>query len=252
MFYQPLKGKSIMHNLKAPKMTQKIGSLILLSLFMSVFTMQVNPAGLWQPGGQTQLVADAGWGFWQRRRPRTRLTSRGGVCAITPAFIGKYTVRHDRPLFTWKGESAEIITVRDYDTHQVIWSEPLNGNQQQVMYGGKTALEAGKLYDWQVLGAKPTESDRAFWTTFKIMPTTEQQAIDRDLDALSKQGSKEAILLEKADYFAAKNLLSDAVQVLYSVEPVSASFAEQRSSYVQDFCEKLPVQEAVVSPLTAK
>jgi hypothetical protein len=225
------------------KTSQKIGSLLLSSLFMSIFAMQVNPAGLLRPGGQTQLVAEAGWGFWGRR-PRTRLTTRGNLCAITPGFIGKLTLWHDRPLFTWKGESA-VMMVRDYETRQVIWSESLDGKAQQLIYSGQVALEPGKLYEWQVLGAKPTDSDRSLWTTFKIMPTDEQQAIDRDLKALAKQGDREAIVLEKADYFAGKNLWSDAIQVLYSIDGVSASFADQRSNYIQNFCEQ-PVKTATI------
>jgi hypothetical protein len=229
-----------MHNQKT---SHKIGSLLLSSLFMSIFAMQVNPAGLLQPGGQTQLVAEARWGFWGRR-PRTRLTTRGNLCAITPGFIGKLTLWHNQPLFTWKGESA-MMMVRDYETRQVIWSETLDGKTQQAMYSGKVALEAGKLYEWQVLGLKPTDSDRSLWTTFKIMPTDEQQAIDRDLKALAKQGDREAIVLEKADYFAGKNLWSDAIQVLYSIDQVSASFADQRSNYIQNFCEQ-PVKTATI------
>jgi hypothetical protein len=234
-----------MRNLKAPKTSQKIGSLLLLSLFMSVFTLQINPAGLLRPGGQTQLVAEAGWGFWHRRRPRTRLTSRGGVCAITPGFIGKeLTVWHDRPLFTWKGESA-VIMVRDYQTREVIWSEPIDSKTQQVNYRGSTVLTAGKLYEWQVLGPNPTDSDRSVWTIFEAMPTAERQAIERDLKALVKQGDQEAIVLEKADYFAGKNLWSDAIQVLYSVDQVSPSFADQRRSYIQNFCDE-PVKTAAI------
>jgi Domain of Unknown Function (DUF928) len=233
-----------MRNLKASKTTQKIGSLLLLSLFMSVVTMQVNPAGLLQPGGQTQLVAEAGWGFWGRRRPRTRLTTRSNLCAITPGFIGKLTLWHEQPLFTWKGESA-VIMVRDYQTREVIWSESIDSKAQQVNYRGKTALTAGKLYEWQVLGPNPADSDRNVWTAFKIMPTDEQQVIDRELNALTKTGEKEAIVLEKADYFAEKNLWSDAIQVLYSVDQVSASFADQRSNYIQEFCGKSSVKTAV-------
>jgi hypothetical protein len=231
-----------MRNLKAPKTSQKIGSLLLLSLFMSVFTLQINPAGLLRPGGQTQLVAEAGWRFWQRRRPRTRLTSRSNLCAITPGFIGKLTLWHNQPMFTWKGESV-VIAVRDYATRETIWSENLDGKAQQATYNGKTALTAGKLYEWQVLGPNPTDSDRGLWTTFKIMPTDESQAIDRELNALTKTGEREAIVLEKADYFAGKNLWSDAIQVLYSAEQVSPSFADQRRNYIQNFCDQ-PVKTA--------
>jgi hypothetical protein len=237
-----------MRNLKASKTTQKIGSLLLLSLFISIFTMQVNPAGLLPPGGQTQLVAEAGWGFWGRRRPRTRLTTRStSFCEITPGLIKTTKIWHDRPLFKWEGQAVQI-NVREHESQKVIWSQSLDGKTPQTIYSGDTNLEPGKLYQWQVLGSVKNESDRNFWTTFNVMPSSDHKAIATDLSALTKkvgQGSWEAIVLEKADYFAEKNLWSDAIQVLYSVDQVSASFADQRSNYIQEFCGKSSVKTAV-------
>jgi hypothetical protein len=189
-----------------------------------------------------------------QRRPRHRLGARSGICPISPGLLETYVVWHDRPLFVWQGRGAQII-VRDRQTQTVLWTQPLNGTDQKIAYNGKEPLQPGKLYQWQLLGIESSSSDRNQWTTFQIMPASDRDKIQADLQTLEQKlrttkVSQEEIVLQKADYFLnykikqenntneAPNAWSDALQTLYEVENLSPSFVEQRQTYVADFCTK--------------
>ena len=95
-----------------------------------------------------QLVAQnafTAWisSFWQRR-PSHRLGARSGICPIAPGLIETYVVWHDRPLFVWLGEGAQI-RVRDRESQAVLWTQSLKATERQIAYGGKEPLQPGKL-----------------------------------------------------------------------------------------------------------
>lgn len=174
--------------------------------------------------------------FW-KRRPRTRLGVRSGVCMVSPGLIDKYTTWHDRPLFVWQGNGSQV-NIRNRENKTVFWTQKINGTEQQVAYNGKDSLPPG-LYQWQVLGTNSSVPNS--WTTFEVMSTTERDTIKSELLSLEQQlqakgASKEEIALKKAEYFGDRELWSDAVQTLYQVENPSASFVEQRRSYVASLC----------------
>ena len=199
-----------------------------------------------------QLIAQSnGWitSFWGRR-PRKRLGARGGACAVAPGLLAeqksndlstqnKLAVWHERPMFVWDGKATQV-QVRDHANREVVlWTQPV-GATQQVLYSGD-ALQPGKFYQWQVLGEEPTGSDRNYWITFALMPTEQHDQIKTQLETLEQQlqssgSSAEEIALQKASYFADRNLWSDALQVLFAVENPSASFLEERRSYVAQLC----------------
>ncbi|MBW4595742.1 MAG: hypothetical protein KME46_23265 [Brasilonema angustatum HA4187-MV1] len=205
-----------------------------------------SPQPVVQQGFTARLSA-----FWQRR-PRHRLGARSGICAISPGLLETYVIWRDRPLFLWQGRAAQI-TVRDRETQTVLWTQSLNPTDKKIAYNGKEPLQPGKLYQWQLLGAESSSSDRKQWTTFQIMPAGDRDKIQADLQTLEQKlratkASQEDIAVIKADYFTnykikqendtneAPKAWSDAVQTLYDVENPSPSFVEQRQTYVANLC----------------
>lgn len=187
--------------------------------------------------------------IWQRR-PRKRNISRTiGVCAIAPGLVETYIVWSDRPLFLWQtqGKNQNVeISLRDYETKTVIWTQPVNTGDQKVLYSGQEPLKPGKRYQWQLSGS-PNPS----WTNFQIMSAEQRQQIDLDLKSIEQKlnankTAPEEIALKKADYFldykvkhqtedGIFHLWSDALQALY-IENASPSFVEKRQAYVASFC----------------
>ncbi|MBE9215549.1 hypothetical protein IQ247_23265 [Plectonema cf. radiosum LEGE 06105] len=185
--------------------------------------------------------------IWQRR-PRKRNISRSiGVCAIAPGLVDTYIVWSDRPLFLWhtQGKNQNVeLTVRDYETQKVLWTQPVNTADQKVLYSGQEALKPGNRYQWQLSGSSN-------WTAFEIMPANQRQQIQLDLQTLEQnlkanKTSTEEIALKKADYFlnyeikhqkedGIFHLWSDALQALY-IENPSPSFIQKRQAYVAGFC----------------
>jgi Domain of Unknown Function (DUF928) len=190
-------------------------------------------------GNQASLVAD--WqSIFRRYRPQRPLTSRGGICAVAPGLVGEVKVWSDRPLLIWNGAASQV-NIRDHENHQDLWTRMLNPSENYVAYDGE-ALETGKLYQWQVLREKPGEADRRQWHTFEIITGDERTQITADLQALEQalhQESGEAIALRKAEYFAEKNLWSDALQVLYTAEP-SPAIVQARQDRLNTLCPPPP------------
>ena len=205
-----------------------------------------------------QIIAQSnGWitSFWGRR-PRKRLGARGGACAVAPGLLAeqksndsstqnKLAVWHERPMFVWDGKATQV-QVRDHANREVVlWTQPV-GAAQQVLYSGD-ALQPGKYYQWQVLGEEPTSSDRNYWITFALMSSEQHDQIKTELETLEQQlqssrSSAEEVALQKAAYFADRNLWSDALQVLFTVENPSASFLQERRSYVAQLCPQGPTE----------
>lgn len=202
--------------------------------------------------GSVQIAQNTfiGWvaSFWQRR-PTKRLIARStsGVCAIAPGLVETYIVWSDRPLFLWHspGNNQDVqLVVRDYESREVVWTQPVNLVDQKVFYNAKNPLEPGKLYQWKL-------SDSTNWTVFQVMPASDRHKIQADLQALEQKlqatTSQEEIAIRKADYFLnyeirSKNeenidhLWSDALQTLNNVENPSPSFLKQREAMVADVC----------------
>jgi hypothetical protein len=162
-----------------------------------------------------------------------------GVCFVSPGILEeKNIIWHDRPLFLWQivnfnttnKESLlpkEIRLYTPFDSTQeqeILWRQNLDSsssamNFQRVRYTGEP-LELGKIYDWKIFdGNSKTQKE----LSFKIMDGTERDAIVRDLQNLeielkAENATDEEIALERANYFMQKNLWSDALQEIFSIE----------------------------------
>lgn len=195
-----------------------------------------------------------GWvaSFWQRRPSRPLAArSTSGICPIAPGLVETYIVWHDRPLFFWQnlGNNQDVqLIVRDYDSQTVVWEQPVNTADEKILYNNQQPLESGKLYQWKLSGSTSGTN----WTTFQVMPASDRDKIQVDLQTLEQKlratrASTEEIVLRKADYFlnyqikhkTENNILhlwSDALQTLFQVEQPSPDFVKNREAYIAALC----------------
>jgi hypothetical protein len=155
-----------------------------------------------------------------------------GFCGIAPAVLGTSNVIwSDRPLFLWQGK-VQNLELRPYSfdvaskNQSTLWR--IVPTDRQASYP-KEPLQAGKRYEWQVTYLSPQTKEPIQWQhTFQVMEKAERNPIAQDLNALEMQlktqnATAEEIALAKANYFADRDLWSDALQQIYAVgHPFSA------------------------------
>ncbi|MCY6493869.1 hypothetical protein [Leptolyngbya sp. GGD] len=178
--------------------------------------------------------------LWQRRPPRP-LGTRSGVCLMTPGLLEKdLRIVSDRPLFSWQGKATKL-NVRDYTTQKIVWTIDLDPQAQQIAYGDVNPLEPGKLYEWQVLGEKPSSTDLGYWTTVEIMAAPERDQVNAKLKKIEQAAQKskvspESTVNQQVAYLLEQNLWSDAMTILYTVKNPSSEFAQKRQQLASSLC----------------
>lgn len=173
------------------------------------------------------------WGdIWDKlRRKKKPAGSRGGLCQIAPAKLVDSDAKQentqeiqevwsDRPLFLWTGGTVEKIELF-LPGKQKPWTGKIRQGETKVNYDGEP-LQPGQSYEWQILAPHPIKQE-----PFQVMEPEKRDRITKELTALEKRlkrerASAETIALEKANYFAERELWSDALRELYSVPKPSA------------------------------
>ena len=177
------------------------------------------------------------------KSPENRLITRSDeLCLISPGNIGEQIVYSDRPLFIWQGTIPDS-TINLYSSsanynyeqdEQLIWSQPLAANSQSISYQGE-ALQSGFIYDWELI-----TTDNTYRATFVVMKDVNQEQITQDILAMENQlkaEGKEESAIAVADYLAQKQLWSDVLQQLYTVENPSANLTSKIEDIEQYLCE---------------
>ncbi len=139
----------------------------------------------------------------------------------------------NRPLFIWQANNAEnnpieVLLYQAQDANS-FWSQEVDTDDNFIMYNDETPLAAGKIYQWHLLKLDSQFPDNSTKVAFKIIEAEEREVINQDLLAIEQQlqgESAEKIALKKANYFIAKDLWSDALQVMFSVENPSAELQQ--------------------------
>ncbi len=177
--------------------------------------------------------------------------SRGGqACAIAPQPLTMTEASEQvwslQPLFLWQlrgGDPSQmelVVELYELDAPEPFWTgEPPNG-ATSLAYDGEP-LEPGQVYEWSVLVTNSLlgEGDSA---DFEVMAADKRAQIEQELVQLEARlkaaaASPEAIALERANYFAARSLWSDALRELYSVEnPSRALLAARDRLQANEFC----------------
>lgn len=167
-----------------------------------------------------------------KKRKEPNLGSRG-VCPVSPGLLESTNIIwSDQPLFLWQGIDfpLEIRLYNSFDPKQeqsILWRKVLTTASpvvtfQSTQYTGQT-LEPGKIYDWEIFNQSNKSKLRR---SFQVMGLEERIQIAEELKNLEDQlrtenATDEEIALERSHYFAQRNLWSDALQEMYSVQQPS-------------------------------
>ncbi len=186
---------------------------------------------------------------------------RGGICEIAPAKLVDPDAKQentqdiqevwsDRPLFLWtiKGGTAQRIELFVQESADASWSREIEAGETKVSYDGEP-LQPGQTYEWQLSALAPFPI-KSTGVRFQVMESQKRDRISAELRQLEEQlkgASAETIALEKANYFAQRELWSDALRELYSVPSPSAELRDAiELLQAHDFCPK-PKDEPNVS-----
>ncbi|MBD2741857.1 hypothetical protein [Coleofasciculus sp. FACHB-1120] len=226
---------------------KRVQSILLIStLITTSFSLPIQAAIRQQPypvlteSNDTYLALS--WGdIWRKlRRKRKGGGGRGGaICAIAPGKLVDADSLHakpgeileiwsDRPLFLWniQGGTVKRIDLSRQGNKGVLWYRPIAPEQTRAVYD-EEPLQPGQLYEWYLYASAPYPIQIGF--VFQVMESERRDRITAELTALEerfKGASEETIALEKANYFAERELWSDALQQLYSVPKPSAELVD--------------------------
>lgn len=169
-------------------------------------------------------------------------TSRGGgLCLVSPGQIeveGK--IWNTRPIFIWQGQLYRI-EIRSSNSQQVLWTFDIQDDEEIVDYTGEE-LEPGNTYYWRIFDSTNSITGMQ-QRTFEIMDVEEHEAITQDLakldQDLNKQGAtkEEDIAFARFNFFAERNLWSDALSEVFKVQKPSIELQAFRSKVLQRLCE---------------
>ncbi|MUG97660.1 hypothetical protein F7734_37230 [Scytonema sp. UIC 10036] len=186
--------------------------------------------------GQTRTYVSS-WSdvfHWLVKRKKQRPISRDpkrSLCLVTP----NEKIYSTQPLFLWKG-NLKKIAVSKVRSDNNFWSLSDVEQKNLAIYTGET-LQPGSSYEWKgFLGDNPT-----IFSTFQIMDEQERQVITNELKILEKQlqakkADEQTVDLEKAQFFADKELWSDVLQQVYSVPKASGELLQIRKDVPEKLC----------------
>ena len=193
---------------------------------------------------------------FNERRPRGEGGRRGGLCAVSPGsdrLQNNYTIWNDRPLFIWQADGEIVVhrlRVFQVDTEELMGEQSLTLTDQSARYTGKP-LQPGKVYSWELQFSRKLRSDQPTGLkipvletvshNFQIMNNPKRKQIDMDLDLLrinleTIKANSDAIAIHNAQHFVNEGLLSDALQVLYTVDRPSPRITDMLRTLLKDVC----------------
>lgn len=202
--------------------TNRLQSVVVLvaAAQFGLWAVLPNPTDA-KPNHPNYESAWMGFSRWfQRKKPP--FAGRGGDCVISP-IIDKEPVKiwNDRPIIIWNGKT-NTIGMFSGSADKVIWKQKINENTKEnlkLQYTGE-ALQPGQVYEWRLL----TEDLQSTQTRpFQILKPIQRNQITADLRTLqaklkSEGANAEAIAMRRAEFFTQRDLQSDALQELFSVQ----------------------------------
>lgn len=170
------------------------------------------------------------------RFPPTNNGGRNDLCPLTLAGWGGLAVWSDRPLFLWQGSGSRLV-VRDRETNNILWEQTLNENQQQILYAGQP-LQPGRRYSWQLEPATVNPRAPRQDYQFVLLGASDRDSITQELTRLETQlrqqgANPSAIAARQIEYFISKDLISDAVRVLFTTPNPSPDLVQDQRQVMQ-------------------
>ena len=193
---------------------------------------------------------------FNERRPRGEGGRRGGLCAVSPGsdrLQNNYTIWNDRPLFIWQADGEMVVhrlRVFQVDTEELMGEQSLLPTDQSARYTGKP-LQPGKVYSWELQFSRKLRSDQPTGLktpvletvnhNFQIMINPKRKQIDMDLDLLrinleTIKANSDTIVIHNAQHFVNEGLLSDALQVLYTIDRPSPRITDMLKTLLKNVC----------------
>lgn len=172
-------------------------------------------------------------GIWQQiKRKRMAGGSRGdNLCFNSPSQLmsvqsqAKSTeeIWHQNPLFAWQLEKLKAVGLKN--GNRIYWQQEVKNTQTNIFYHGKP-LQPGTTYTLVVFNPYETEIQK-----IQIVDRDKHQKIAADLAEIenrfkSEGADKEEIAFKKADYFAKRQMWSDALWEIYSIPNPSDELKE--------------------------
>ncbi|MGB3310497.1 MAG: hypothetical protein WBG32_02430 [Nodosilinea sp.] len=164
-------------------------------------------------------------------------------CILTPG--RNETIWHQQPLFVTNGPINRIAVRQKADDrtqpdNPEIWSYSPRPDADLLIVAKTDPLQPGNRYEW--LFYNSLDDNVIFLLSFTVMPAGEERdQITTDLAQLEAEltqegASIEAIAQAQADYFLAKDMPADALQILFAVEEPSADLVALRTETVETIC----------------
>ncbi len=193
---------------------------------------------------------------FNQRRPRCEGGRRGGLCVVSPGsdrLQNNYRIWNDRPLFIWQADGEMVVhrlRVFQVDTEELMGEQSLMPTDQSVRYTGKS-LQPGKVYSWELQFSRKVRSDQSTVLktptletmnhNFQIMDNLKRKQIEMDLDLLkinlqTVKANPDKIAIHNAKHFVNEGLLSDALQVLYTIDRPSPRITDMLKTLLKDVC----------------
>ena len=150
--------------------------------------------------------------------------SRGDDYAIVPSGgEGMNIIWRDRPVLIWEGALGQV-EILDEDSGELLWSQTVSPDDRYIAYTG-AALQPGRLYEWILGDSFGVSVDLVI---FQLMEAVERDRITAELAELEASLNAEAaeIALQRANYFANRNLWAEVLQEAILAKDSSAELTE--------------------------
>jgi hypothetical protein len=200
---------------------------------------------------QNAIAQQLSWGriFSGFRRSKPPHGSRGGVCILFPVEgEGASLIREIRPTFLWQGFAGKIALRRAGDK-EAFWSKPIGGQPKlgesvqsiarQLRYDGIPLLP-GETYE-VLFYALANSTEPVAVQPFRVLSATEQTEMRTALTTLQTQlradgASQETIALERANFFAQRQLWSDAAREVVYLKNSSPEWQQTLKEITTQLC----------------
>jgi len=180
--------------------------------------------------------------WWSNQDPDGKPRgSRDAACLVTPGRDQR--LWNNQPLFVWRGD-YRVMGIRELGDALLPTKQVATQGRQfpkRLRYD-KEPLQAGKTYEWLFFISKnATKPLDVKPITFQIMGEQERAPITADLKALetrlnAQKATSEEIALQRASYFAQRQLWGDVLQEIYSVESPSETLKQEAAQILQKVC----------------
>lgn len=190
----------------------------LIGAILAAFSLNTPPS---TPPVESTPPSEVTWTVVFRRAPPPASRPPGGsrgeadqVYPIAPGQIGRTELWSDRPLFVWQGAIRQL-EVTDA-AGALFWSQAVAAEDRSIRYSG-APLQPGQTYEWIIYNLAKAAIARV---SFQVMTATERDQIAADLETLTAQYSQampEQMALQRANYFADRQLWADVLREAFSV-----------------------------------